>query len=142
MSEEEMRQMMATLEYFRTQLESLAEQQQIVQLSREENIRARETLKEYGSSDDGSDILVPVGSNSFVYAKVASNKKVLVGLGRGITAEKSIDDALEIIEGRIGELTETIKKIAERRGVLEAENEKLSQKFQEAYQKLQQEPQR
>jgi prefoldin alpha subunit len=140
MNEEELRQMMATMEYYRAQLEGLAEQQQIIQLSLEENIRARETLKQYKSAGDGSEILVPVGGNSFVQAKVASSEKVLIGLGSGVTVEKTAEEALDIVEVRISELAETVKKISERRGFLEAEYAKLNQQFQEAYQKLQQGP--
>lgn len=140
MKEEELRQMMATMEYYRAQLEGLAEQQQIIQLSLEENIRARETLKQYQSAGDGSEILVPVGGSSFVHAKVASSEKVLVGLGSGVTVEKSAEEAQDIVEVRISELAETVKKISERRGFLEAEHAKLNQQFQEAYQKLQQGP--
>ncbi|HUV24484.1 MAG TPA: prefoldin subunit alpha [Methanomassiliicoccales archaeon] len=138
MKEEEVRQMMATMEYYRAQLEGLAEQHQIIHLSLEESIRAKETLKQYQSAGDEAEILVPVGGNSFVHAKVASSEKVLVGLGSGVTVEKSADEALNIVEVRIKGLAETIKKISERRGVLEAEHAKLNQRFQEAYQKLQQ----
>lgn len=140
MNEEELRQMMATMEHYRAQLEGLAEQQQIIQLSLEENIRARETLKQYQVAGDEAEILVPVGGNSFVHARVASSEKVLIGLGSGVTVEKSADEALEIIEVRIKELAETVKKISERRGFLEAEHAKLNQQFQEAYQTLQQGP--
>ena len=138
MKEDEVRQMMSTMEYYRAQLESLAEQQQIIQMSLEENIRARETLKQYRSAGDGAEILVPVGGNSFVHAKVVSSEKALVGLGSGVTVEKSGEEALEIIESRISELSETVKKVSERRGFLEAEHAKLNQQFQEAYKELQQ----
>jgi prefoldin alpha subunit len=140
MNEEEVRQMMATMEYYRAQLEGLAEQQQFIQHALEENVRAGETLKQYQSAGEGAEILVPVGGNSFVYAKVASSEKVLVGLGSGVTVEKSAEEALDVIKDRINELTETVKKVSERRASLEAEHAKLNQQFQEAYQKLQQGP--
>lgn len=138
MNEEEVRQMMATLDFYRGQLEGLAEQGQIIQMSLQENIRARETLKKYKEAGEGSEILVPMGGDSFVKAKVSSSDKVLVGLGAGITMEKTIDSALETIEKRVEELTETANTIAEKRSQMEAEHAKLTQKLQETYQQMQQ----
>jgi len=140
MKEEEARQMMAALELYRGQLESLAEDQKVIQLSLEETIRAKETLRRCKDADEGSEILVPVGGGSFVYAKVSSRDRVLLGLGSGVTAEKSIDDAVETMEERIKELNETAKTVSSRKGQLEAENARLTQKLQEAYQTLQQGP--
>jgi prefoldin alpha subunit len=138
MNEEELRQMMGALEAYRSQLESISEQGQIVKMSLEENVRARETLKKYKEAGEGSDILVPVGGDSFVYASVSSSEKVLVGLGAGITAEKTIDDALETIDKRVEELNKSAKDISEKKSQIEAEYAKLSQKVQEAYQQMQQ----
>jgi len=140
MKEEEARQMMATLELFHGQLESLAGDQKVIQLSLEETIRAKETLRRYKDADEGSEILVPVGGGSFVYAKISSRDRVLLELGSGVTAEKSIDDAVETMEERIKELNETAKTVSSRRGQLEAENARLTQKLQEAYQTLQRGP--
>ena len=140
MNEEESRQMMAALESYRGQLESLAEDQKVIQFSLEETIRAKETLRLYKDADEGSEILVPVGGGSFVYARVSSSDRVLLGLGSGVTAEKSIDDAVETMEERIKELSETAKTVSSRKAQLEAENARLTQKFQEAYQTLQRGP--
>jgi len=140
MKEEEARQMMAALELYHSQLESLAEDQKVIQLSLEETIRAKETLRRYKDADEGSEILVPVGGGSFVYAKISSHDRVLLGLGSGVTAEKSIDDAVEIMEERIKELNETAKTVSSRKGQLEVENARLTQKLQEAYQTLQRGP--
>jgi prefoldin alpha subunit len=137
MNEEEMRQAIGTIEYYKAQLESLTEQQQIIHYSLEENLRAVETLKEIGHCQTDSEILVPVGGSSFVYARVASNEKVLVGLGSGVSVEKDIDDALQTLDARVEELRESAGRIDERRSRIEQEHAKLSQMVQEAYQKLQ-----
>ena len=44
MNEDELRQAMSTLELYRNQLASIAENQQLIQVSVEELARARETL--------------------------------------------------------------------------------------------------
>lgn len=73
MNEQELRQAMSTLEIFRAQLESIGQNQQLIQISLEELGRARETLAQYQRSKEGDELLVPIGGNSFVFAKVATN---------------------------------------------------------------------
>lgn len=138
MNEAELRQAMSALELYRTQLESIAQNQQLVQMSLEELARARETLARYKDAPEGSELLVPIGGNSFVFAKVASNEKAIVGIGTGISVEKSTDEAIQTMESRANELTETMKKLDDRRVALEQQAEQLSMAVQQEMQALQQ----
>lgn len=138
MNEEEFRQSMATLEMHKAQLESLVQQQQIIQYSIEEYARAKSTLESYLKTEEGGEVLVPVGGNSYVFAKVSSSSQSLVGIGSGVTVEKPIPEALTTLEQRIQELTESNKRIGERMERIESESNKLSRKVQEAYQRMQQ----
>jgi prefoldin alpha subunit len=103
----------------------------------EELARARETLSQYKSAEIGSDILVPIGGNSFVFAKASDNTKAIVGIGSGISLEKSMEDAIKTMEERSNELTESIRKLSERRQALEAQAEQLSRTIQSEMQALQ-----
>jgi prefoldin alpha subunit len=100
MNEAELRQAMSTLEIFRAQLESINQNQQLVQISLEELGRAKETLVQYQKAKEGDEILLPVGGNSFVFAKVATNAKAIVGIGTGISVEKSMDEAIKTMDDR------------------------------------------
>ena len=134
MNEDELRQAMSALEVYRIQLQSIAEN---IQISLEELARARETLSQYKSAEIGSDILVPIGGNSFVFAKASDNTKAIVGIGSGISLEKSMEDAIKTMEERSNELTESIRKLSERRQALEAQAEQLSRTIQSEMQALQ-----
>ncbi len=138
MNEQELRQAMAALEVYRSQLESLAENMQLIQISLEELARAKETLTQYQKAAEGSEVLVPIGGNSFVFAKVASNAKAIVGIGTGISVEKSMDDAITIMEDRTKELTDTLGKLSARRAALEEQASQLSQGVQQEIQAMQQ----
>jgi len=59
---------MAVLDQYREQIEALAQQQEIVRISLEEHMRARETLTRYREAGKGAEVLVPVGANSFLVA--------------------------------------------------------------------------
>lgn len=137
MNEDEIRQALATLDLYRAQAETLAEQQQIVQLSLEEYSRAKETLSKWKDASVGSEILVPVGGNSFVFAKVASSDKALVGVGSGLTVERPVEEALKTLEARLAEMTDGLKKIVDGRMAVESRAQQLTQLVQAEYDRLQ-----
>ncbi|WP_019178396.1 prefoldin subunit alpha [Methanomassiliicoccus luminyensis] len=138
MNEAELRQAMSALELYRTQLESIAQNQQLVQMSLEELARAKETLTRYKDAPEGSELLVPIGGNSFIFAKVATNSKAIVGLGTGVSVEKSMDEAVKTMESRANELVDTMKKLDERRIALEQQADQLSMAVQQEMQAMQQ----
>ncbi len=137
MNEQEIRQALATLEMYKTQAESLTEQQQIISFSLEEYSRARDTLGKWKDAAEGAELLVPVGGNSFVFAKVADNQKALVGVGSGVTVEKPLDEAIKTLEARINELAEAAKKVTESLTMLEGRSAQLTQIVQAEYDRLQ-----
>lgn len=126
MNEQELRQAMSTLELYRTQLVSIAENQQLIQVSIEELARARETFTQYKDAEPGSELLIPVGGSSFVFAKVEINDKAIVGLGTGVSMEKPIDEAISLMEERANELMESLKKLIDRRMDIEGKAEELT----------------
>jgi prefoldin alpha subunit len=137
MNEQELRQAMSTLEVFRAQLESIAQNQQLVQMSLEELSRAKETLNQYQKATEGDELLVPIGGNSFVFAKVATNAKAIVGIGTGVSVERSTEDAIKIMEDRAAELMDSMKKLNDRRNAIEEQANILSQAVQQEVQALQ-----
>jgi len=137
MNEQELRQAMSTLELFRAQLESIAENQQLIQISLEELGRARETLNQFQKAKEGDELLVPIGGNSFVFAKVATNAKAIVGIGTGISVEKSMDEAIKTMDDRSKELLDTMNKLNDRRLAIEEQANVLSQAVQQEVQALQ-----
>ncbi|MCX6653382.1 MAG: prefoldin subunit alpha [Methanomassiliicoccales archaeon] len=137
MNEDEIRQALATLDLYRAQAETLAEQQQIVQLSLEEYSRAKETLSKWKDAPVDSEILVPVGGNSFVFAKVGSSDKALVGVGSGLTVERPVEEALKTMEARLAEMTDGMKEIVDGRMAVESRAQQLTQLVQAEYDRLQ-----
>lgn len=140
MNEAELRQAMSTLEIFRAQLESINQNQQLVQISLEELGRAKETLVQYQKASEGDELLVPVGGNSFVFAKVATNAKAIVGIGTGVSVEKSMDEAIKTMDDRAAELMDSMKKLADRRMAIEEQAATLSQAVDQELQALQRGP--
>ncbi|MCU0861209.1 MAG: prefoldin subunit alpha [Methanomassiliicoccales archaeon] len=138
MNEQEIKQALATLELYRAQAEALAEQQQIIQFSLDEYTRARDTLGKWKDAEPDAELLVPVGGNSFVFAKVADSKRALVGVGSGVTVERSVEDAIKTLETRTNELAEAAKKVNESLFMLEQRSAQLQQAVQAEYERMQQ----
>jgi len=82
-------------------------------------------------------LFVPIGGGSFVKAKLESNEKVIVGMGAGVSIEKTMAEAKTTIQNRIGEmeksrvslqqqLVQVVNRMQENRGKLEELSAKLN----------------
>lgn len=138
MNEQELRQALGALEVYKAQLEGIVEQQQLVQVSLEEYSRAKATLTDLKNAEEGDEILMPVGGSTFVRAKVSNSKKALIGIGSGITVEKDVDEAMQIIDARVQEMLDAMKKLNESRQVIEMKSNQLSQMVQAEYESMDQ----
>jgi len=137
MNDEELRQSMAMLDVYRSQLESMGQQVHILQMSLEEAERAKETLEAFHQAEEGDEVLVPVGASSFVRARVGDADHAIVGVGNKISAERTIEDAVSLLDKNIGEIKEALKKAQESSADLENRARQLSSAVQKAYQERQ-----
>jgi prefoldin alpha subunit len=94
-----------------------------------------EAIKTVKGLKPGTDILVPIGSDSFIKAKLATAEKVITGLGADVAAERSSEDALKVLETRRTELEqalvrarEELGKLGERMEALRPEAERILEK--------------
>jgi len=62
------------------------------------------SLEGIKNSSKGSEILVPTGASSFVRATLSDVKKVIMGVGAGVSIEKTIEDSLTDLKNRQDEL--------------------------------------
>ncbi len=86
-----------------------------------------------------TEILVPIGSDSFITAKLSLVGKILTGLGAEVVAERSSDDAVRDLEARAAEVENAIgltrdelNKLEERIEALRPEAESILEKAREA----------
>jgi len=138
MNDDELRQMMSTLDAYKGQLDTMAQQSQLLQFSLEEAMRARDTLKALNDAKEGDEILVPAGASSFVTAKLTSKKTALVSIGNRTSVEKSFDEAIEYMTSNIDEITEALKKITETMNKMNNDARSLATAIQQEYQRRQQ----
>jgi prefoldin alpha subunit len=133
MDEAEAREAAAMIETAKAQYEALARQQEIIRLTIDEHSRAKETISRVAAGTPGDDILVPVGADAFVHARVSEEKSAIIGVGASVSFQRSPEDAEKMLAARIDELNRALRKIAERAEQTELTIQQFSDKIQEYY---------
>jgi len=126
--EAEVQEDLMRLDAYRNQLNALLQQHQILSASRQDHVRARESLEGVDRAPAGSELLLPLGGETFVRGSVDLRAPVLIGIGSGIVVEmerpkviellaerlKRIDQAAHEMEGQINTLDERIQVLSRR----------------------------
>jgi len=139
-SESDLRRGLAVLDQYREQLEGFAQQQEIVRVSLEEHMRARETLSRYQQAGQGAEVLVPVGANSFLKAEVKDADKAFVGIGSDLIVHDEIPKQLERLDVRIKQISEAANAIGQRLAELQQRAEAQGALVQGMYDQIQGQP--
>ncbi|HID60412.1 MAG TPA: prefoldin subunit alpha [Hadesarchaea archaeon] len=123
--QDRLQQIMTQLNNYQAAVESLRQHISVITSSLTElsmTIGAIKTLKDLKPD---TDILVPIGSDSFISAKTADSNKVLTGLGADVMAERTAGDATKLLESRTSELEQAARQAREELGRLEERIEAL-----------------
>ena len=94
------------------------------------------TLDGLSKSKEGQEILIPIGSNSFVFAKLQDVQKVIVGVGSDVAIESSIEKAQERLGDRMRELREVSTTLQNQLGSSLQRVEELRAQVQEIYARI------
>lgn len=100
------------MEYLKGQAENVQQQVSMVVNSINELQVARGALKNMKDIAEGSEILVPLGAGAYATATLKRNKSVIMSLGADILADKSMEEAISIVESQIAKLEEAHEKMA------------------------------
>ncbi len=139
MQEVEFQQVVAALETARAQLTALARQEELLRVSLEEYARARETMVRYSVAPVGTEILVPIGADSFLFANVGNVQKCIVGIGSQVALGDTLERAIERLDHRIEQLQEVQEDLLKRIGEMEDRVNTYTAAVQRGYEKLRQE---
>ena len=89
------------------------------------------------SISTGATIQVPLGSETYIRASVASEDDFIIGIGGGYSKVSNKEKVRSLLEERIETLVDRMEKISEAIDGLKTQGEKLSQQAQEQLSKLQ-----
>jgi prefoldin alpha subunit len=62
------------------------------------------TLESLEKEKENSELLVPIGSTSYIRAKLDNPDNIIVGIGAGVSVEKTRQEAKEVIKKRMEDL--------------------------------------
>jgi prefoldin alpha subunit len=105
--EEELRKLSAELRYFEQTAETLQQRLSMMNAAMTDLSYANMTLEGIEKEKENAELLVPIGGSSYIKVKLASTDKVIVGMGAGVSVEKTLPEAKVIVKERLDELEKT-----------------------------------
>jgi prefoldin alpha subunit len=136
-TEQSLRESYVMLDTAKAQLEGLAKQQQLIQLAVDEHVRARETIKDLAKGAIGDDILIPLGADSYIHARISDRKDAIVGVGAGVSICRTPEEAQRILDEKIDELSRAFKAVTDKASQTEAMIQELTDRVQTQMEALQ-----
>lgn len=110
-SEEELQKLSVEMRLLEQTAEALQSRMGMVNAAANDLMYAQATLDGLEREGDKSEVLVPIGGTSYVRAKLDNPEKVIVGMGAGVSVEKTREEAKEIIKKRLEDVDKTRKSI-------------------------------
>lgn len=129
-TEQSLRESYVMLDTAKAQLEGLMKQQQLIQLAVDEHVRARETIKDLAKGEIGDDMLIPLGADSYIHAKISDKRDAIVGVGAGVSILRTPEEAQKILDEKIDELSRAFKSVTDKASQLEGMIQELTDKVQ------------
>jgi prefoldin alpha subunit len=106
--EEELRKLSVEMRFLEQTAESLQQRISMVNAAITDLTYANMTLESVEKEKADAELLVPIGGSSYIRVKLADTDKVVVGMGAGVSIEKTLPEAKEIVKERLGELEKTM----------------------------------
>jgi prefoldin alpha subunit len=130
-SEEELRRLSVELRLLEQTAEAVQSRVNMVNAVMTDLTYANMALEGLEKEKENAELLVPIGGNSYVKARLESKDKLVVGIGAGVSIEKTLPETKEVVKKRVEELEKTrtslqmqfsqvVDRINEKRGKFEA----------------------
>jgi len=105
--QEEVRKLSVELRYFEQTAETLQERLGMMNAAVSDLTYANATLEAMEKEKTPAEVLMPIGGGNFVKAKLTGADKIIVGMGAGVSIEKTLTEAKEIVKERIEQIEST-----------------------------------
>ncbi|HYK92765.1 MAG TPA: prefoldin subunit alpha [Thermoplasmata archaeon] len=119
------------LEAYRNQLNQLVQQHQLLTASRGEHLRARESLEALDRIATGTEILHPLGADTFLRGSALPDAKVLLGIGSGVVVEMDRPKVSEMLAERLQRLDQAAQELEAQIRALDERLQIINQRLEE-----------
>jgi len=106
--EEELNRLSVEMRFLEQTAETLQQRIGMINAAITDLTYANMTLEGIEKEKDDAELLVPIGSSSYIKVKLANADKVVVGMGAGVSVEKTLPEAKAIVKERLDELEKTM----------------------------------
>ena len=107
-TEEELRRLSVEMRYLEQTAETLQQRISMVSAAITDLTYANMALDGIEKEKENAELLVPIGGSSYVKVKLADSNKVIVGIGAGVSVEKTLQEAKTALKERLDELEKTL----------------------------------
>ncbi|NYT00568.1 MAG: prefoldin subunit alpha [Methanocellales archaeon] len=111
-SEEELRNMLAKLQRYQASAEAYQQEIVLMDASIRASDNAIHVFDRLEDVKDSREVLVPIGAGAYIHASITSDQ-ILMELGAGISAEKSVEEARQSLVKRkdqMGKMLDRLRK--------------------------------
>ncbi len=136
--DQEMQSLQSYLNEYSQQFELLSQQMRMIETARAESLASIEALETLAAADGEVSTLLMLGGGVSVRATVTDTQNMLVGIGAGVTVEKSAEDAVAFLRDRVTEMDASGKRLSESLGKLQSQIAVVQKRMQEIYASAQQ----
>jgi prefoldin alpha subunit len=106
--EEELNRLSVEMRFLEQTAETLQQRIGMINAAITDLTYANMTLEGMEKEKDNAELLVPIGGSSYIKVKLASSDTVIVGMGAGVSVEKTLPEAKAIVKERLDELEKTM----------------------------------
>lgn len=103
-NEEEIRKISVELRFLEQTAEALQSRLSMLNAVTQDLTYANMTLDSLEKEKENSELLVPIGGTSYIRAKLDNPDKIIVGIGAGVSVEKTRQEAKDAIKKRLEDL--------------------------------------
>ena len=109
MAKNDLNEKLATFRFLESRLQNISNQREVA-IGRIAEINSTiQSLDEIEKS--GGDVLFPIGSSAYTFAKITEKNKVIVDIGANVGVEKDFSEAKKTLEKNKVELEKIVKEI-------------------------------
>jgi prefoldin alpha subunit len=106
-NEEELRRLGVELRFFEQTAEALQARINMINAIITDLTYASMAIEGLEKEKENAELLVPIGGNSYIKARLDNPDKIIVGMGAGVSIEKTLQEAKEIIKKRLENMEKT-----------------------------------
>jgi prefoldin alpha subunit len=103
-NEEEIRKISVELRFLEQTAEALQSRLSMLNAVTQDLTYANMTLESLEKEKQNSELLVPIGGTSYIRAKLDNPDNIIVGIGAGVSVEKTRQEAKDTIKKRLEDL--------------------------------------